>query len=93
MLYSRYGAGAKDILELDYKEGMDVLYVAHKQKNEDRLYLRWCTSMSDVSFEEYKTIAGWNKVFGRRDIEKSQPEQQKEETEEEILAKVAGILG
>ena len=92
MLYSRYGAGAKDILDLPYAEGMDVLYVAHKNKNEDRLYLRWCTSMSDKSFEDYKKQAGWDRIFNmtRRFEDKSQ---EKEQTEEEILASVKEILG
>ena len=92
MLYSRYGAGAKDILDLPYREGMDVLYVAHKNKNEDRLYLRWCTSMSDKSFEDYKKQAGWDRIFNatRRFNDKSQ---EKEQTEEEILASVKEILG
>ena len=70
---------------------MDVLYVAHKQKNEDRLFLQYCTSMSDMSFEEFKAKAGWNKVFGRHEHIPKKPE--KEETEEEILAQVKDILG
>lgn len=92
MLYSRYGAGAKDILDLPYEEGMDILFVAHKNKNEDRLYLRWCTSMSDKSFEDYKRQVGWGEVFG--DIQRFQNKsQEKEQTEEEILASVRDILG
>lgn len=70
---------------------MDVLYIAHKQRNEDRLFLQWCTSMSDVSFEEFKTKAGWNEVFERHEHIPEEPE--KEETEEEILAQVKDILG
>lgn len=93
MLYSRYGAGAKDILDLPYAEGMDVLYVAHKNKNEDRLYLRWCTSMSSKSFEDYKKEAGWNRVFGDMKQRFKDKSQEKEQTEEEILAGVKEILG
>ena len=71
---------------------MDILFTAHKQKNEDRLFLRWCTSMSDKSFEDYKKQAGWEQVFGniRRFQNKSH---EKEQTEEEILAGVKEILG
>ena len=71
---------------------MDVLFTAHKQKNEDRLYLRWCTSMSDKSFEDYKKQVGWERIFGnaKRFQDKSQ---EKEQTEEEILASVRDILG
>ena len=91
MLYSRYGAGAKDILELPYEEGMDILFTAHKQKNEDRLFLQWCTSMSDISFDDYKKKVGWDQVFGN--MRQTTDNSHKEETEEEILAKVADILG
>lgn len=71
---------------------MDVLYVASKQKNEDRLYLRWCTSMSDKTFEEYKQQAGWERVFGQKRFAINNPPE-KEQTEEEILAGVKEILG
>ena len=71
---------------------MDVLYCAHKQQNEDRLYLRWCTSFSDVSFDEYKQKAGWDKIFNTRRQFTNDNSHEKEETEEEILAKVAEIL-
>lgn len=47
--------------------------------------------MSDVSFEEFKTKAGWNEVFGRHEHIPEEPET--EETEEEILAQVKNILG
>ena len=70
---------------------MDVLFVASKQKNEDRLYLHWCTSFSDKPFEEYKKQAGWERYYGKaRQITKENSHE--EETEEEILAKVAEIL-
>ena len=72
---------------------MDVLYVAHKNKNEDRLYLRWCTSMSSKSFEDYKKEAGWNRVFGEMTQRFDYKSQQEEQTEEEILASVKEILG
>jgi len=69
---------------------MDILYCAHKQKNEDRLYFRWCTAMTDMSFEEYKQKIGWNTVFHERQYRQDNSH---EETEEEILSKVADILG
>lgn len=71
---------------------MDILFVASKQKNEDRLYLRWCTSMSDKPFEEYKKLAGWERVYGSKRFNNNSPEE-KEQTEEEILAGVREILG
>lgn len=72
---------------------MDILFVASKQKNEDRLYLRWCTSMSDKSFEEYKLQAGWERVYGSKRLEDIKNSPEDEQTEEEILAGVKEILG
>ena len=48
--------------------------------------------MSDKSFEDYKKQVGWERVFGniKRVQDKSQ---EKEQTEEEILASVRDILG
>ena len=77
-------------MNLDYEEGMDVLYVASRQQNEDRLFLQWCTSMSGTSFEEFKQKTGWNRIFGN---ERHTEENSHEETEEDILAQVADILG
>ena len=48
--------------------------------------------MSDKTFEEYKQQAGWDRVYGPKRFNNNSPEE-KEQTEEEILAGVRQILG
>ena len=49
--------------------------------------------MSSKSFEDYKKEAGWNRVFGDMKQRFKDKSQEKEQTEEEILAGVKEILG
>lgn len=47
--------------------------------------------MTDMSFEDYKKKVGWNNFF--RSGPQFKQDNSHEETEEEILSKVADILG
>ena len=71
---------------------MDILFVARRQSNEDRLFLRWCTSLAEMSFEEYKEKVGWYNLV-RKEQTKQVNSHENEQTEEEILAGVKNILG
>lgn len=83
LLYSRYGAGAKDILLLDFEIGMEIISEAHREKNEEMLFHRWAIAyQSAMSFAEFRHKIGVS----------NNNAPVKEETEEEILGKVKGIL-
>ena len=62
---------------------MDIISEAHREKNEELLFNRWAlayqTTMSYVEFKQKIGISNNNAPV-------------KEETEEEILGKVKGIL-
>lgn len=63
---------------------MEVLREAHRAKNEEALFNRWVISyQSTMSFAEFKQKAG---AYGKSEQDAGN------ETEEEILRKVKGIL-
>ncbi|MBQ0112232.1 MAG: hypothetical protein KBT03_03790 [Bacteroidales bacterium] len=78
-MYSRYGAGAKDILSLDFEIGIDILLCAKNQKDEEMLFDLWMHSYSDKHFEDFKKSAIKPKV--------------EDKDQEEILNDVKKIMG
>lgn len=80
MIYSRYGGAAKDVLNLEYDEGMDILRVAYEQIAEDRLYARWIQGYDrEIDFAAFKNRAVKH--------------QSKQESAETTLSRVEQILG
>lgn len=83
LLYSRYGAGAKDVLALPFEEGIEILVTAQRANNEEKLFMRWVISyQTTMTYEEFK-----------RKLNISHKEQEDYKTEEEILESVKHILG
>lgn len=66
---------------MEFSIGMDVLFCANEQKNEEMLFNRWIHSFSDISFDDFK-----NKIGYRRP-------QNDDEEPEDILGKVKKIMG
>ena len=61
LLYSRYGAGANDILHMEFELGIEIINVAYQQRTEERLYYRWCMlHQGRVSFDDFKAELGIN---------------------------------
>ncbi len=77
-------------MTLDYKTGLDILFCAEKQVEEEKLYMRW---IAGPQFE--MSLSDFRKKLGIRTTEQNVrgSESAKEETEEEILAKVKRIIG
>lgn len=75
-------------MTLDYKTGLDILFCAEKQVEEEKLYMRW---IAGPQFE--MSLSDFRKNLGIRTTEQNVIESAKEETEEEILAKVKRIIG
>lgn len=82
MLYSRYGAGAKDVLALPFDEGIEILITAQRMNNEEKLFMRWVVS--------YQTMFGYEDF--KRKIHEDNYEIEDDSTEEEILDSVKEIL-
>lgn len=82
MLYSRYGAGAKDVLELPFEEGIEIMTTAQRMNNEEKLFMRWVVSyQTTIQFEEFK-----------RKLNVDNNNFEDDRTEEEILDSVRQIL-
>lgn len=63
---------------------MEIIEEAYRMKNEEMLFSRWVASYQDqFSFNEFKSKIG---------ISNAPKQEMREETEEEILGKVRGIL-
>lgn len=83
MLCKRYGGAIDVIMQLDYEFGIDLILQAKKETAEEMLYQRWLLGYEKVmSLDEFK-----NKV-----LELSVQNPKKNETTDEILDKVKGIL-
>lgn len=54
MLFFRYGAGARDILTMDFNVGIEIMYEGLKQRQEDMIYLRWIHGYQSIGFDEFK---------------------------------------
>ena len=82
MLYSRYGSGAKDILSLPFEEGIEILSVAQRMNNEEKLLMRWAISYQTfMEYDQFKREVNVNEnVIDDR-------------SEDEILDSVRVILG
>lgn len=82
MLYSRYGSGAKDILSLPFEEGIEILSVAQRMNNEEKLFMRWAISYQTfMEYDQFKREVNVNEnVIDDR-------------SEDEILDSVRVILG
>lgn len=58
MLFSRYGAGASEVLNFSIEDGSSLYFEAKKQKNEETLKMRWILHYQDkMSFEDLKEKA------------------------------------
>jgi len=79
VIYMRYGGAAKDVLDLEYDEGMDILRFAYEQTAEERLYARWIQGYDrEIDFTAFKNKAVTHKV--------------KQENAETTLSRVEQIL-
>ena len=71
---------------LDYKSGLDILFCAQKQVEEEKLYMRWVAGPQfEMSLDDFR------KKFGG--TIQDQDNSAKEESEEEILERVRKIAG
>lgn len=66
---------------MDFEIGMDVLFCAQRQHDEEMLFERWIHLLSDISFDDFKDKIGFNRPH---EPEKSQIE---------ILQSVKKIMG
>lgn len=80
MLLSRYGEGARFVLDLDFETGTALIVKALEKKAEETLYQRWL-------------IGGYEKTMNFNDMKKSLVPTSKKEslTEDEIYRKVMNI--
>ncbi len=86
LLYARYGAGARDILTLDFEPGMELIAVAYEASQDEKLFSRWVQGHQRVcSFDDFKTACGVHPGANRVN-------HYEEETEESILIKVRDII-
>lgn len=82
LLYKRYGGNAEKVLSMPFVEGYELIEYAVDAEREDRLFIRWATMYQDrMGFEEFQEAL--------TNGEKEEDDQ----TEEEILKKVKGIIG
>lgn len=80
LLYSRYGSGAKDILQMDFEEGIEMITTAQRMNNDEKLFIRWVFSyQTTMKFDDFKA-----KLEGNV--------QEDSRTEDEILDSVRLIL-
>lgn len=81
MLFSRYGAGAKDVLALPFEEGIEVLSAAQRMNNEEKLFMRWVVSyQTTMEYEQFKRELHIDQHY------------EDDKTEEDILDSVKQIL-
>lgn len=86
MLYSRYGSGAKDILSLPFEEGIEILSVAQRMNNEEKLFMRWAISYQTfMKYDQFKREVNVNENVNENVID--------DRNEDEILDSVRVILG
>lgn len=80
MLYSRYGAGAKDILLMPFVEGIEIITTAQRANNDEKLFMRWVFSyQTTMTFDDFKAKLQNSNIEDDR-------------SEEEILDSVKDIL-
>ena len=85
LLFSRYGANADRILCMPPKRGYEFYVKGQQEVDNDRIFMRWINGyQQSMSFVDFK-----RQITGG-ETELSEP--RKEQTEEEILEKVKGIL-
>ncbi len=71
---------------LDYKSGLDILFCAQKQVEEEKLYMRWIAGPQfEMSLDDFRKKLGGTI--------QDQDNSAKEESEEEILERVRKIAG
>lgn len=71
---------------LDYKTGLDILFCAQKQVEEEKLYMRWVAGPQfEMSLDDFRKKLGG--------AIQDQDNSAKEETAEEILERVRKIAG
>lgn len=59
LLFSRYGSGAKEVLQLEFETGMELIATSQREVTEEKLYQRWiCGYQISMSFEEFKRKIG-----------------------------------
>lgn len=67
---------------MDYEVGMDILFCAKEQREEEMLFDRWIHLFSDISFDEFKNQIGYKK-----------PQKEEQADEVFILDSVKKIMG
>lgn len=83
LLFSRYGSGAKDVLQLEFETGMELIAAAQKEVTEQKLYQRWIYGyQGSMSFEEFKSKLGVVKQLKETD----------HKAVDEILSEVKAII-
>lgn len=71
---------------LDYKSGLDILFCAQKQVEEEKLYMRWVAGPQfEMSLDDFRKKLGGTI--------QDQDNSAKEESAEEILERVRKIAG
>lgn len=71
---------------LDYKSGLDILFCAQKQVEEEKLYMRWIAGPQfEMSLDDFRKKLGGTI--------QDQDNSAKEESAEEILERVRKIAG
>lgn len=82
LLYSRYGAGAKDVLLLPFEEGIEMLAAAQRMNNEEKIFMRWVVSyQTTMKYEDF-----------RKQLHIDDNSFEDNSTEEDILDSVKKIL-
>lgn len=87
LLYSRYGSFADKVLQMGPEKGFRLYSYAVGQIREKRIFERWVHGYQfSIEYQEFRgRIMG-----GTEDVAPARPE---DRTQEEILAKVKGIIG
>ena len=89
MLFSRYAGGVEQILQYEYKIGIEIINKAYEKENEEKIFQRWVFGYEkEMGYEEFKS-----KLTGLAKIKMDTPRYVSEDiTEKEILEKVKSIL-
>lgn len=66
---------------MDFEVGMDVLFCAQRQHDEEMLFERWIHQLSDISFDDFKDSVGFNRPH------------EPEKSQSQILDSVKKIMG
>lgn len=67
---------------MEFEVGMDVLFCAQRQKEDEMLFDRWIHLLSDVSFDDFKNQIGYR------------PQRKEDDADgKEILDSVKKIMG